>query len=370
MRKTLNDTVFYGMIFGLTLLRALTSKILPCPTDFDCNSYIQMANSIAYDANILPHHAMRILPALSVQFLTMLGMSMVNAFRLLSDGSYVIFGGLVFWVLRQYRINSWVAFGFTLLCLAPHHAMRIPLQNVYQTCDIMTYPLSLMMLYFSLQKRIRWVFSLALLGILVRQNLLVLGEFSLLYCFLQSKKLRDLLYIIMLTAAYLLLQAYYHASSIVSHHMVPSADFFSISHILWIIEDSKLLHIIIPIVPFLVIYFKSILLFFCRYWHLGLYVGAVIGQPFLAYHMTGNNFQRLALQGLWLVFFAIGLLAKDFKWPKSVVTLFVIYALSVYFSWGIPQRFWIMVFFSVGALLLAFIEQARSKDKVLTGTIG
>lgn len=364
VKKEINESVFYVLILGLALSRVLTSKILSCPADFDCNSYIQMANSIAYDEHILPHHAMRILPALLAKGLMMLGMSLHTAFRLLSDGTYVLFGGLIFWVLRQYELKAWVAFAFTLLCLAPYHAMRIPLQNVYQACDIMTYPLSLLLFHFSLQKKIRWVFAIALISIFVRQNLLVLGEFSLLYCFWQTRRKEALGYILALTSAYLVLQWYYHAFSIVTHHMIPDASFFSLSHILWIIEDSKILAILIPIAPFIIIYFKQGLLFFCRNWHVAMYVGASAGQPFLAYHLTGNNYARLALQGLWLIFLAAGFLSKGSKWSNSLVILFVTYALAIYFSWGIPQRLLYMGLFSVGALFILLIEQ-RAKTREL-----
>jgi hypothetical protein len=113
------DRYFYLALIGLTLARVLTSKIQACPQDFDCNAYIQMTQSIKFDSHILPHHAMRILPSLMARVLIDLGFSLEGAFRILAGATYVLFSGICFWVLRQFRVQSILAFAFTLLCLAP-----------------------------------------------------------------------------------------------------------------------------------------------------------------------------------------------------------------------------------------------------------
>ena len=61
------DFVHYGLIAFVTLTRVLISRVRPCLPDFDCNSYITMVDSIAYNPEILPHHAMRIFPSLLVR---------------------------------------------------------------------------------------------------------------------------------------------------------------------------------------------------------------------------------------------------------------------------------------------------------------
>lgn len=346
------DKWFYLAILLLTLARALTSKIQACPADFDCNSYIQMMQNLSYDPNLLPHHAMRILPSFLASGLYYLGFSIENAFRILSHFTYLSFGLLTFWVLRECKIKSWVAFGFTLLCLAPHHAMRIPLQLVYQTCDILTYPFSLMMIYFTLKQKSKWVFVLACLGVMIKQTLFVLGGLSLLYCFWQNRNKSNAAFIIILGGFYTLLQVYYHATGMVLHHAIPNADFFSLSHIMWVIRDSKLFELIIPLIPFLIITAKPMVQYLWRYWFIGLYIAVVVGQPFVAYHLTGNNFGRLALQGIWLIYLICPMMIKPQRWSKSLTNCFVIYSLAIYFTWGIKQRLIMMAIFTVIAFIL------------------
>ncbi|MBS0286852.1 MAG: hypothetical protein JSR17_06115 [Proteobacteria bacterium] len=357
--------LFYGFIVVLTLSRVLGSRILACLPDFDCNAYIQMANTITYDSTILPHHAMRLLPALMAHGLMLLGLSTELAFRILSDSTYVLFGCLTFWVLKQFRVNSLLALATTLLCLAPHHAMRIPLQNVYQLCDMMTYPISLMLVYFSLKEKGKWVFALSIVALLTKQTVFGLGGLSLLYCFYKTRRIENLIYAVILGLSYLGLSQYYHAFSIVGHHLIPNSDFFTLSNIGWIIQDSKIIELFIPIIPFMIIYFKEIAQFLVRYWHIAGYMAVVMGQPFIAYHLTGNNFARLALQGAWIVYLIIGLsLGARWQQDKKFQALFLIYSLAVFFTWSVHSRLIYMLSFI--ALWLIYYKTSSSKACALT----
>ncbi|MBS0289711.1 MAG: hypothetical protein JSS07_06720 [Proteobacteria bacterium] len=354
------DLISYGLIFMLTLLRVLTTKVIACPADFDCNSYIQMANHLGYDPDILPHHAMRIFPSYAAHLLTLLGFSLPMAFRVLSDSTYILFGCLAFWSLRQNGVKYLIALSFTMLCLAPHHAMRIPLQNVYQLCDILTYPLALLLLHFSLKCQQRVVFLLAIVALFTKQTLFGLGGLSLLYCFYKTKRIEIIVYIGVLAGTYLLLQDYYHAFSIVSHHLIPESTFFSASHLGWILNDSRLIELFIPLLPFLVVYAKQTFMFLLRSWHVGFYMGVIICQPLIAYHLTGNNFQRLALQGIWLVYFIVGLVSVSRQWPKKFEYGVLIYCSAIYFTWGMSQRIVLTELFTLFSLAYYFVRQFSS----------
>lgn len=344
-----NEKYFYFFIIGLTMLRALTMKIRPCPLDFDCNAYIAMSSNLL-NPDIPGHHAMRLLPSMMAGILHNMGLSLATAFRLLSDSMYVVFGAGVYWSLRQSKVNPWIALGFTLLCLAPHSAMRIPLQLVYQTCDMMTYPLSLFMIYFSCKEQGRWVFALSLIGIITKQNLFILGELSLLYCLINTRHWENGLYVVILAALYGFLQSYFQATSTFVALLQPPADFYSFSHLLWLIQDSKILELIIPIIPLIIWYCKPLCIFLLRNWHIGMYVGIVVVQPLVGYHLTGNNLPRLALQGIWIVFLVLGIVSTQRPWTKLMTILFVVYAVSLYFTWAVPERIILMTVFSVLAV--------------------
>jgi hypothetical protein len=119
-----------------------------------------------------------------------------------------------------------------------------------------------------------------------------------------------------------------------------------------VIKDSKLIQLFIPLFPFLLIYFKRIISFLFRYWHVACYIAAVMGQPFLAYHLTGNNFARLALQGAWIIYLIIGLstTTSSKEWPIGLQYWLVVYSLAIYFTWGISQRIMYMVIFTLLSL--------------------
>lgn len=341
------ELFFFIALLAIALVRALKARIHPCLPDFDCNAYISMVNSLEYNPKLLGHHAMRILPSFLASVLHQLGWSIAHAFRILSDGAYLLFAGLLFWVLRQWRLSSELAFAVALLCLASHYAIKIPLKLVYQTCDMLTYPLSLMMIYFSLKKEALKLFLLALLGVITKQTLFLLGMLSLVYCFVQIKTKRSLLYVFLLCLSYFGLQSYYHANEIVASHVRPPEDFFSVSHIIWIINDSKVIELFIPLLPFLLLYFKTICTFLLRYWHIGSSIVVLLGQPILAYHLTGNNFLRLALQGVWLLYPILALVLREQPLSKGYSYLLIFYALAMNVVWSSYERFLVVLVFLI-----------------------
>lgn len=351
--KKSGDKSFYAILLFLTLARVLSTTTRPCLPDFDCNAYIQMASNFRYDPQILGHHAMRVLPSFIAGGLHEFGLSLALSFQLLSGSLYILFGVLTFWVLRRCKIQPWIAFSFTLLCLATHHAMRIPLQNVYQACDMMTYPLSLLIIYCSFHRQVHALLLLTLISIVTKQNVFILGFLSLFYCLIQGRKVTSALYIIVVLSLYTMWQNYYHAGALLASHFDRLKDFLSVSHLIWVVNDSALWELFLPIFPLLIIYFKELVVFMLRYWHISLYLAIAIGQPLMAYHLTGNNFPRLALQGVWIIYLSLGIISLKKQWPNKSVILLVIYSLSIYFIWSVQQRVGLMlVFFIIYGMLL------------------
>ncbi len=342
------DTPFYFTLFILAGLRVWTSKVKACPSQFDCESYLAMLQNIQFDPAIAGHHAMRVLPVLLVRAVHAFGISPTTSFQIVSGLSYCLLGLLVYWVLRREKQSTWVAFSFALICLAPHHAMRIPLQLVYQTCDMMTYLFTLGIVYASIKKRVEWVFILSLFGIVTRQNLFILGELSLLYCFFSNKQIKTIACAVFLMIAYFLLQTYYHATGVFVALLSPPAGYFTVSHLYQVLIESKIIDLFVPLIPFLFFSYQSLFHFFKKYWHLALYVMIVVGQPLLAFHMTGNNTQRLALQGVWVIYLACAFTARySNKWITAGL---VGYSLGIYFIWSMKIR-WLL---ALGAVPFSF----------------
>lgn len=361
----LSNKSSYGLIVLLTLLRGLLARTRPCPADFDCNSYIAMAEAITYNPDIAGHHAMRILPSVIAGLLQQLGLPLELAFRLLSVMGYSAFGLSIFWLLQKLSVRPLLALSFTLLCLAAHPIIIMPLKLVYQTCDMWTYPLVALMFYCSIKQHSKTLLFLSLLGILVRQNLFILGVSSLLYCYSQSRHIRQLCYLGLLVICYGVLQSYYHATSTFSSLLQPPEGYFTVSHLWFVITDSKVVELFIPLLPFLILYAKELVLSLWRYWHITLYMAITAGQPVLGYHMTGNNLTRLSLQGIICLYLLAALASVKHKWSSMQQGLLLAYAFAMYITWGNASRLVILAVFSVLFVISLLRNQTASASPAL-----
>lgn len=328
-----NIVIIFSVCFGYIFLAPSQG----CPENWDCNSYIKMVDSIAYNSSIVPHHAMRIFPALIVKFLvSILGFSTENGFKFLSGLSYLSFSLGFYFVLTQISrsdknpASKIYILALTLLTMASHHAVIQSLVNVYQSSDALTYPIILFMFYFTyFKKQYHWVFLLTLLGIITRQNLFFMGELCLIFGLITQKRFINLIFILLAGLSYTLLVNYYQANSMLLSTITPSDNFFTISSILYILQDSGVLSLIIPILPITIFVLKDLIWFYIKNWYLLLYTAITVGQPFLAYHLTGNNFGRIAMQGIWPIYLISGLLFYE-KYLKDKNSNLVEMALLFY----------------------------------------
>lgn len=201
------------LILTLALVRFHLAPDLGCPVQYDCNSYIQMAATLKFDPLIPPHHAMRVLPPFLVHGLhALLDIPLYWGFKILTYLSYIAWGGGCFLILRKLPqltprthpsthpsidpLSVWDREGIfflsmTVLLMAMHAAMLVPLEIVYQTTDMMSYPIVLAVLYGLISRHDdpnpnpessgeryvywKWIFIPCLVGILVRQNIFVLS---------------------------------------------------------------------------------------------------------------------------------------------------------------------------------------------------
>ena len=351
-----------------------------CPVDWDCNTYIKMVDSIAYDPSVLPHYTMRILPILVVRvFIDVLGLNIEQGFSLLSGLSYLIFSLGFYFVLN--KITSAKAeskiftLSFTLLTMASHHAMIQALVNVYQSTDALTYPFILFMFYFTYyKKQFHWVFILTLLGLITRQNLFFMGELCLIYGLVTHKKIINLVYIGIAILAYQFLVKYYHASGMLLASITPVKNFFTLEHLLLVIQDSGLLNLIIPILPITLFVIKDAIKFYFKNWYLLLYTAITVGQPFLSYHLTGTNFERIAMQGIWPLYLISGFLFYK-KYLQSKKNTFIsgilfLYACSLLFIMKfvpvIAEPIRLNLSISCGLLLLIITLFQKHKAKKMS----
>lgn len=352
------DWVIVSAIACLTLGRVLANHSVGCPTDFDCNSYIRMTHDLTYSADVPGHHGMRVFPILMVRLIMWFGLSVEHGFQVLSGASYVSFGTLSYLFLRNFTQSKLWAISWTLLLLSLHLVMRAPLNLVYQSIDAMVYSIGLAVLWATWRQKTTLTFSLSVIGALTRQNLFVLGFFSLLYLFKKQKSALSAMYLVLLTLMYMGLQNYYQAHGVFSALLSPPENFFSLSYQWTMLIESQMLELWLVLIPFMVLGAKPLFQFFKEHWHWFIYAAITIGQPYLGFHLTGNNLPRLALQGVWVFALAIALTYPYERWSPTTQWLFILFALGIYFTWDLDKRIWI-----VGCWTLILVWQAYSISK-------
>lgn len=334
-------------IFALSFLRVITTRVQECPQNFDCNSYIDMMSQWWVAGEIPGHHAMRILPSMLARIVHELGLSVAHSFQVISGGAYVGFGLLSFYVLIKLNVDKILAFSGALLCISFHEGLRVSLVNPYQACDALVYPMILLMFYATYKNNIFYVFILSVLGVFVRQNIVIFALlcFSKIFfqnyqCSFESSRQKSLITFTLLfltTTLYIANQTYFQATGVFLALLSPPNGWFDFAYWGWTLIDSQLINILFPIVPLLLICWRESIKFLKENWHILLYGLIVVGQPTLGYYLTGNNYPRLACQGIFLLAFMVPIVFQRQSQTKYANGL-VLYALLTFSTWGILQR--------------------------------
>ncbi len=378
-KYTKNHTCNIFIIISVCMGYIFLAPSQGCPVDWDCNAYIKMVDSIAYTPDILPHYTMRILPVLIVKVLvTILGLSIEQSFNLLSGLSYLVFSLSFYYILNKIigsqSKSKLFTLSITLMTMASHHAMIQALVNVYQSTDALTYPFVLFMYYFTYyKKQYHWVFILTIFGLITRQNLFFMGELCLIYGLITHKKIINLVYIGLAAFVYILLTKYYHAGGMLLATITPADNFFTIEHIVFVIQESGILNLIIPILPITIFVFKASVKFYFKHWYLLIYTAITVGQPFLSYHLTGANFERIAMQGLWPLYLISGILFYkhylNHKYNTAIFLMLLLYSsfllLIIKFSPAVaePIRLNLAMLLSLILLFITQLHKFKSKNE-------
>lgn len=334
----LQDRHCYLLIIILTIVRVSLMNVRACLPDHDCNSYIDMLQNWWVAGANPGHHAMRFLPSLLAKGLHFLGLSIEHSFLLLSGGAYVLTGWLSFWVLRKMQVDKVLALSGALLMLSFHEGLKVSLVDPYQACDAFVYPLLLGLFYSTHIKNTKAVWALGLLSIIVRQNLVIFAILCLLKLFFESKSKKALFAMGTIVSLYTASQIYFGATGMFVMLMSPPNGFLDFPYWGWVLLDSQLINLLFPIVPFLFYCWRQSYQFLASNWHVLIYGIIVVGQPLLGYHWTGNNFPRLASQGVFWLAFMVPIVLNQIKTSPNVKVGVWVYSLLTYTTWGILQR--------------------------------
>jgi hypothetical protein len=343
-----------------------------CPARFDCIWYIAMAKDWLADDKVIPHLAMRVLPAMLVQGLGALGVSIHDGYKLLSYAGYAGFAFGCFAVLCRQRhpnANPVMALALTLIIITASPLILHSLELVYQANNALTYPLTLALIVLTQQRRLGLLMVVAVLGVLTRQNMFALAGLSFFFLFVtaghRNERVLAGLGMTALSGLFIGLTQYYDASESVLRHLtvgggtgIPSwesvARFVATSHAEFLL---------LPLVPLLVLVHKESLAAFRRHWYLIGYAFVVAYQTSSVFEIAGwHNFHRLAIEGIWPLYLlvAIALMKKPPSVPIQSVLL--VYGLGLFASSGNTLRLGLVAGVLIGfAVCVVLSNRAQSK---------
>lgn len=343
--------VLFGVIVAAMLLLRFFDK--GCLPGHDCQTYITMAHSIA-PAGLVPHHAVRLLPPLLAHGLHNVGLSIPHSFLLIVASSLLATFYLVYRLFLTVAREPVFAFFASLTLLVWHWSMLIPLKTPYQACDAMVYLFVIATVYCMKDQKLWLLFLVGILGILTRQSCFVLAFFATLQLFVMTRRLLILLQLSLLVFTYAFLTHLYQSEQSLVTLLTPSAQYLSPAFWAHVIQDSHVIFILLPFVPWLIVGWKNLWHSVQKNWYLLCY-GAVVGlQPLLAYEVVGyHNFVRLSLQGLWGI--ALVLLLHTMTQPitERQKTALIVYAGLLTFIWGDLWRLGATAMISIWLLLPA-----------------
>ncbi len=324
------------LLFGIILAAIFSLRFFDkgCLPGHDCETYIAMAHSIA-PADLIPHHAVRVLPPLLAHGLHALGFSLHDGFLLIVTCSVLATFYLVYRLCLQTCREPLLAFIASVTLFVWHWGMLIPLKTPYQACDAMVYLFIMSTVYCMRGKHLWPLFFISLLGILTRQSCFVLAFFATLQSFLATRRPLVLLQLCLLVLTYGALTHLYQSEQVLATLLTPSAHHLSWKFWSHVITDSHVIFLLLPFVPWLIVGWKNLRQSFQKNWYLLCY-GLVVGlQPMIAYPLVGyHNFVRIALQGLWGI--ALVLLLHTIAQPMTArqKMALLIYMVSLTILWG------------------------------------
>lgn len=188
------DNLAYTSLGIFVFVCATITRHIGVIPGWDMTSYIAMAeNPVAM--TYLGHHGQRIFGPFLVWLVTqILPLTIEQGFRLWAAVGTFAAMAILYKMMRAYQVNPLVALVtalFSYLCFWP---LGYGLSNVYQLTDTFCYPLVLILIWSTHKEHDRTTFALSLLGIIVRQNLLVLSLCCYGVMFLRGQKQRALVY--------------------------------------------------------------------------------------------------------------------------------------------------------------------------------
>ena len=294
---------------------------------FDLHSYIKLAeNPLSFlDSSIPGVHAQRIFGTALVWMINFLfGVSIETGFRIISGTSYLMFILLFYSILRSWEVNSIVAYSTTALTAIASWPMTYSLANIYQVCDALSYPLTLLIIFLAIRGKDDALFPVSIIAVLTRQNMLILVLLAHLFLYLKNvKKIRNIIYISVLLILFMVTLLFAgDRQGFALLNGITTGSFFKFKHMLIAASDLRVWTLFSP---FLLVYFNTRAIDYIKeYWWVYIYSLYTILQGFGLYESMGywDNISRWMMQGIMPLFLFAGLLLNEIFNDKKILTIY------------------------------------------------
>lgn len=278
-----------------------TATVLPPTIQMDNLSYLQMVDTPFDFSGVRGIHAQRPLPCWIVAAITRVTpLSPTAGFRLISGASYLAFLLLFYVTLRASGCRISTAWTGSVLCGISAWPMTYNLSNVYQACDAMAFPLSLLLMWAVIGGRHRSALAFGIIGLLTRQQLFLLAILGYTYAYSRSRNPIHLASIAITSClfAILVLVAGEDGAGLLHEHTSDVLTRFQVAG--RALMETRLPVLFSPFLLVLLVAYRSTWEAIRTNWWIAVFCLACLIQPLLAYEMTGpGNAVRLAMLGVW-----------------------------------------------------------------------
>ena len=320
---TARDLLCLAALVAMCAWFIFDSTVLPPTLRQDNRRYIPMAEdpSAFFQADNVA--AQRVLPSLLVWCGTrLLGLTVVEGFRILSGASYLAFLALFYVALRRGRAPTPIAFATTIFCGTCYWPMTYSLSNIYQACDAMAYPLALVMIALTIRRRTFALLAVSLLAAMTRQQLFVLACLCLFSLRVETNDRRALPCLLVILMFFGALISFTGEGGLAAHTVLRIFDLRAFARGF---RETRFPVIFTPFLLLLMLCARETIGYVRKYWWVALFALVTMAQPLLAFGRTGpSNAQRLAMMGAWPAFWLAGLLLRDrlkSRWAMSIYVL-------------------------------------------------
>ena len=284
-----------------------------------------MAQNPLHVFSVNHYHALRFLPSWIVFSITSLtSLSVPETFQILSWTLFTIFTFLLYFFLRAHKThsaNSLLPLSFTLLILMSAWPTTYSLKIPYQITDLFCYPYLLSVFWLRKKKNASALFILTLLGLFVRQNVLVVGLCALFDLYLENKKTLLLFSCVFFLALYTSVSSFFPGQSTLIYILQGLREPL-LPKIIQIWKDTSPLTLFFPFLFLIPLTFKDINHLAQKHWPFLFAFGVICTFPFFAYSIVGKgNFERLVFPILWpfMLLVCIKIMKRECSFPFQIL---------------------------------------------------